>query len=159
MKGKALIVSLALAAIPLPAALAAPGGVPGPPAAHPGKATTPAAHPVAFVARGVATSINAGGGSFVIEVKGGNRFLRRAIAGLPSPQALSVKVDAETATDAFTTKITKAAKGPCGLLGRGRPRPRRGDMESAAGHIARRPAGPRGTPRGRRRRRADALTP
>jgi hypothetical protein len=115
MKGKALIVSLALVAIPLPAALAAPGGVPGPPAAHPGKATTPAAHPVAFVARGVATSINAGGGSFVIEVKGGNRFLRRAIAGLPSPQALSVKVDAETATDAFTTKITKAAKGRAGF--------------------------------------------
>jgi len=111
MKKKALIVSLALAGIPIPAAMAAPGGGPGPPAAHPGKAPAPGAQPVAFVARGVVKSINPGGSSFVVEVKGGNRFLRRAAAGVPSPQTLTIKVDAETATDAFTTKVSKAGRG------------------------------------------------
>ena len=105
MKRMALIASLALAALPLPAALGAPGGVPGPPAAHPAKSAAPTAHAVAFVARGVVAAVSAGGGSFVVDVTGGNHFLRRVVAGLPSPQALTVKVDAAT------TKITKAAKG------------------------------------------------
>jgi hypothetical protein len=106
--GRSLIAALALAGLAAPMALGAPGGVHGAPATHPASS---GAHPVAFVARGVIKSLDPAASSVVIEVRGGNRFVRDALAGAPSPRTLALKVDAETAIDASTTRITKAGKG------------------------------------------------
>ena len=101
---KAIIVALAVAAVPS-IAVAAPGGVHGKPAgtAHGAPAVTPAgkgkAHlqPIAFIARGTAAA-DATSDTVDLTVKSGNRTVLRAAS------SISVTIDA-------TTRIRKAGKG------------------------------------------------
>jgi hypothetical protein len=81
---KFVLLSLAAAAVAVPAAFAAPGGNP----AKPDKPapTLQKTAKVAFVVKGVVTSLNATDASLTIklDVKGGNAHARRALKGLSS---------------------------------------------------------------------------
>lgn len=62
----------------------------------------------ALVARGTIGTLDAAAGSFTMELRGGNRPLRR-IAG--EATSLTVTLDIETAVDRFTTKIRAKGRG------------------------------------------------
>jgi hypothetical protein len=87
-----LMVALATTAVAVPTAVAHPGNAGGP-ANHPATATQPVKRPVAFVVRGVVRTVD--GTTITIDVTGGNRFARRALADL-DPQSFDVATDETT---------------------------------------------------------------
>jgi hypothetical protein len=99
---KLIVVALAAAAVAVPSAVAAQGGIPGRPAdPAPAASAKKPVKPVAFVIRGVVKATDANAGTFDITVTGFNAHPKKI---------LTKGADFTVRTD-NTTKFSKAGKG------------------------------------------------